>query len=209
MKRKAQVSLEMMIAIAIVMFLFIIVASFIGEKRKEIGTARLMLDQRNPCNMLSNAITQTFVNGEGTKLILQYDSTVVVQGEYQNMYILNEENGEMYFCTIPIMGVTNYTDSLFNLTRGRIMLEYFNESDSPPCGECDICREKNDSALRQDDFDLLRDDILAVLALEPLAPEQLFERIPANRDKIIQVLQWLMDNDFVRFNKEQLLILSH
>jgi ATP-dependent DNA helicase RecQ len=101
----------------------------------------------------------------------------------------------------------------YSLTRDRcrsqILLEYFNESDSPPCGECDICREKNDSALRQDDFDLLRDDILAVLALEPLAPEQLFERIPANRDKIIQVLQWLMDNDFVRFNKEQLLILSH
>jgi ATP-dependent DNA helicase RecQ len=93
--------------------------------------------------------------------------------------------------------------------RSQILLEYFDESDSPPCGECDICRAKNDAALLQDDFDLLRDDILAVLALEPLAPEQLFERIPANRDKIIEVLQWLMDNDFVRFNKEQLLILSH
>jgi hypothetical protein len=30
-----------------------------------------------------------------------------------------------------------------------------------------------------------------------------------NRDKIIQVMQWLLDNDIVRFNEEQLLILRH
>ncbi|MBN1789011.1 MAG: RecQ family ATP-dependent DNA helicase [Bacteroidales bacterium] len=91
--------------------------------------------------------------------------------------------------------------------RSQLLLEYFNEPGSPPCGECDICRIKNESALRQEDFNMLREDIQAVLALQPMTPEQLFERIPANRDKIIEVMQWMLDNDIIRYNTEKYLIL--
>ncbi len=92
--------------------------------------------------------------------------------------------------------------------RSQLLLEYFNEPGSTPCGECDVCRLKNEAALRQEDFNLLREDILAVLAMQPLSPEQLFERIPANRDKLIEVLQWLLDNDIVRYNAERSLIIN-
>lgn len=93
--------------------------------------------------------------------------------------------------------------------RSQLLLEYFDEPDSPACGECDICKTKNESTLRPQEFDLLRDNILAVLTRGPLTMDQLFESIPANRDKLIQVLQWLMDNNVVRFNEEQLLIPGH
>jgi ATP-dependent DNA helicase RecQ len=86
--------------------------------------------------------------------------------------------------------------------RSQLLLEYFGEINSPPCNECDVCRTKNESAFRKEEFNLLREDILAVLGLGPLTPELLFERIPAERDRLIEVVQWLLDNDILRYNNE-------
>jgi ATP-dependent DNA helicase RecQ len=94
-----------------------------------------------------------------------------------------------------------------DICRSRMLLKYFDEPDSPACGECDVCRMKKESELRQEDFDMLRGEIQAVLALSPLPPEQLFERIPADRDRLIEVIQWLLDNDLLRYNDEQQLYL--
>jgi ATP-dependent DNA helicase RecQ len=93
-----------------------------------------------------------------------------------------------------------------NKCRSQVILEYFGESGTPACGECDVCRLNNESALQKEEFDLIRNDLLAVIAIEPLSLENLFEKIPIHRDKIIEVLQWLMDNNFVKFNEEQLLV---
>ena len=48
-----------------------------------------------------------------------------------------------------------------------------------------------------------------MLTLEPCLLENLLEKVPVNREKVIQVLQWLLDNNVVKFNEEQLLILGH
>jgi ATP-dependent DNA helicase RecQ len=90
--------------------------------------------------------------------------------------------------------------------RSQVLLGYFGEPDSPACGECDVCRTKSETVLRQEEFNLIRDDLLAVIALEPLSLESLFGRISVSRDKIIQVLQWMMDNNMLKFNEEQLLV---
>jgi len=91
--------------------------------------------------------------------------------------------------------------------RSQALLKYFGEPDSPACGECDVCRANSDTTLKQEEFNLIRDDLLALIAIEPLSLESLLDKISVNREKIIQVLQWLMDNNYVRFNEEQLLIL--
>jgi ATP-dependent DNA helicase RecQ len=93
--------------------------------------------------------------------------------------------------------------------RSQALLGYFGEPESPACGECDVCRDKSATILGQEEFNHIRDELLAVLTREPLSLEHLLERMTLNRDKIIQVMQWLLDNDIVRFNEEQLLILRH
>jgi ATP-dependent DNA helicase RecQ len=81
--------------------------------------------------------------------------------------------------------------------RSQSLLAYFGETGSPACGECDICREQNKIDLQQDEFNLIREEITAVLGLGALKPETLFERIAIGRDKILETLQWMMDNDQV------------
>jgi ATP-dependent DNA helicase RecQ len=90
--------------------------------------------------------------------------------------------------------------------RSQALLEYFGEPNSPVCGECDVCRANNETTLNQEEFKLIRDDLLGVIAVEPISLEKLIEKVPINREKLIQVMQWLMDNNFVKFNEEQLLV---
>ncbi len=91
--------------------------------------------------------------------------------------------------------------------RSQTLLEYFGEYGSPACGECDVCRIKKETVLRQEEFNLIREEIHAVLSLEPLTPEELFNRIVVHRDKAIEVLQWLLDNDQLRMNEEMKLVI--
>jgi ATP-dependent DNA helicase RecQ len=90
--------------------------------------------------------------------------------------------------------------------RSQALLEYFGEPDTPPCGECDVCRNKKEELLSKDEFNNIRNEVMGVLVTTPLALEQLLESVQVNRDKLISVLQWLLDNDFLKFNEEQLLI---
>jgi ATP-dependent DNA helicase RecQ len=92
--------------------------------------------------------------------------------------------------------------------RSQTLLEYFGEFNSPACDECDVCRMKNESLLKQEEFNLIRDEIMSVIALEPLSLEQLLSRVAVNRNKIIEVMQWLLDNHQLHFNEEQLLVIA-
>ena len=41
------------------------------------------------------------------------------------------------------MSVIDYAESI-NDCRSKYMLEYFGQLNAPVCGECDICKEKNE-----------------------------------------------------------------
>jgi ATP-dependent DNA helicase RecQ len=90
--------------------------------------------------------------------------------------------------------------------RSQSLLAYFGEKDTAPCGECDVCRNKNQDKLGREEFDSIRSHVLESLATNPSGIEQFLENSTINRDKLITVLQWMLDNDFIRFNEEQLLI---
>jgi ATP-dependent DNA helicase RecQ len=86
--------------------------------------------------------------------------------------------------------------------RSQSLLEYFGESGTEPCGACDVCRTRKESVMRQEEFNLIREEIMAVLNLEPLSTDELFSRIAVHRDKVVEVLQWMLDMDEVRMNGE-------
>lgn len=93
--------------------------------------------------------------------------------------------------------------------RSQALLEYFGETDSPPCGECDVCRAGNDKALSPEAFNNMRDEVLEMIGSGPLTLENLLEKTAGNPQQMINVIRWLLDNDFVCFNEEQQLVLAH
>jgi ATP-dependent DNA helicase RecQ len=128
--------------------------------------------------------------------------------EEKSLYISRENNAirkERYSARAnAILQYATNTETC----RSQALLSYFGEYGSPACGECDVCRSKKETTLRQDEFNLIREEMLAVLSLEPLAPEALFERVTVHRDKIIEVLRWMLDNDIVTMDDEKKLVVT-
>jgi ATP-dependent DNA helicase RecQ len=90
--------------------------------------------------------------------------------------------------------------------RSQVLLEYFGETDAPECGECDVCRQKNETSLSRTEFETIKKEVMVLLDAQYFTLEGMLEHIHAHRDKAIYVLRWLLDNDFIRFNTEQMLV---
>ncbi|MBZ4651977.1 MAG: Superfamily helicase RecQ [Proteiniphilum sp.] len=81
--------------------------------------------------------------------------------------------------------------------RSRMLLIYFGESDSKDCGQCDVCRRKNESGVTNYLYRMLRDKILAVLKTEPSRRLNSLVELVADRDgspeQVIRVIRFMVD----------------
>jgi ATP-dependent DNA helicase RecQ len=73
------------------------------------------------------------------------------------------------------------------------LLSYFGEKDAPPCGECDVCRKRNELNLSKYEFDLLLEQIKSILTKSPSTLKDIVEQTE-KADKTIKIVRWLMDN---------------
>ncbi len=93
-----------------------------------------------------------------------------------------------------IEAVKEYVNSLTKCHQ-QFLLEYFGECKSKRCGKCDICIERNKMELNEYEFNNILQQIKPILKLKISTVEEIVERIEADEDKILKVLQWLLDND--------------
>ena len=78
--------------------------------------------------------------------------------------------------------------------RSQQLLAYFGESDSPPCGICDVCTGRNKSDVNADTFEMYERKIRQVLAHEPLPFEEILKAFALKRHEIVaQVVGYLLD----------------
>lgn len=90
--------------------------------------------------------------------------------------------------------------------RSQQLLHYFGEKKSTRCGICDVCQDKNVTALNNIEFEKIRDQIKEKLSNGPLHLYTLISSIKvANEDHIITVLRWQMDNNEVIKQKDDTL----
>jgi ATP-dependent DNA helicase RecQ len=81
-----------------------------------------------------------------------------------------------------------------NRCRSVVLLEYFGE-ESDRCGICDVCRERNELDLSKYEFDLILEEIKAILGRETPDAEELVKKVDYPEEKVVKVLRWLLDHN--------------
>lgn len=124
------------------------------------------------------------------------------------MIVYTRTREELKYLTIPrsayeerkekfekrIARVLDYMDEA-QFCRSRMLLAYFGETDSKDCGCCDICLAKNDTGLTNRDFNLIRDELLQHLTVEPRLVKELTSLLTYPAEHVITVIRHLASND--------------
>jgi len=91
------------------------------------------------------------------------------------------------------------------LCRSQQLLSYFGENDAPACGICDVCTGRNKAKLNREDFEKLKCKIEMVLRREPLPLKEVVESFsPKWRERVIETLEYLLDEGVVRKEEDRL-----
>ncbi len=88
--------------------------------------------------------------------------------------------------------------------RSVILLDYFGE-EADRCGICDVCRKRNELDLSKYEFDLILDEIKDALVENKCDAHELVSKISHPEEKVIKVLQWLLDNKKIYIDDKHLL----
>ncbi|MDD2326740.1 MAG: RecQ family ATP-dependent DNA helicase [bacterium] len=84
-----------------------------------------------------------------------------------------------------------------DVCRSRMLLFYFGEKDPKDCGDCDVCRRKNEAGVSNYLFRTIRKRILAVLETEPaIRLNNLVDQLAdqeTGHEKIIRVIRFMVD----------------
>ncbi|MFN8208366.1 MAG: RecQ family zinc-binding domain-containing protein [Bacteroidales bacterium] len=86
--------------------------------------------------------------------------------------------------------------------RSQYLLSYFGDHTPERCGKCDTCLKKNDSEPGKQEFDLALSKIKETMQAEALDLKSLVNRHASlfEEERIIRVVQWLLDNGMIAYS---------
>ena len=78
--------------------------------------------------------------------------------------------------------------------RSQQLLAYFGETDSSPCGHCDVCLEHTDLDMSKYEVNELQEHVRQLLQVEPMSLENLVDTLPDKTEKMLKVIRQMLDN---------------
>lgn len=89
--------------------------------------------------------------------------------------------------------------------RENMLLKYFDEDVSSPCGKCDNCRKSKSKSkdLSNLEFDKINTSIKKLTLNKALTLDNIFSNLQYEEKKVMKVLRWLIDNNKLRYTEEQ------
>jgi ATP-dependent DNA helicase RecQ len=102
-----------------------------------------------------------------------------------------------------IDAVINYATSTTKC-RSQILLEYFGETDSAPCGNCDVCKSVEFFGLTTFEFTKITEKIKSLIET-PCTYEKLLLNLEGDQQKLRPVIKWLLDNEKIIYRVDGLL----
>ncbi len=100
-----------------------------------------------------------------------------------------------------INSVINYATSTAKC-RSELLLQYFGEKDTVRCGNCDICRKRNELELSKYEFDLILEKVKTMLRQNPYRLEDIIKITAEKEEKVLSVIQWLQENNKIIYNEK-------
>jgi ATP-dependent DNA helicase RecQ len=98
-----------------------------------------------------------------------------------------------------ITAMVNYAES--QICRSQILLQYFDQPSSKPCGTCDVCKKNNKPKAE------LKSAILSLLMKETLSLDAIIDHLGEDKkDAILQSLQKLVENEVIYIKGTQVFI---
>ncbi|MDP4225534.1 MAG: ATP-dependent DNA helicase RecQ [Bacteroidota bacterium] len=79
--------------------------------------------------------------------------------------------------------------------RSEFLLDYFGEKGASSCGKCDVCRSRKQPDMEQPEFDLICGQIKNLLLQAPARREDIIDNLHLDEEKVLKVMDWLLDND--------------
>jgi ATP-dependent DNA helicase RecQ len=89
-----------------------------------------------------------------------------------------------------------------DLCRNQFLLSYFGQMDSPRCGRCDVCREKELLRVGSEEFKQITEVIAQILSVKELLLEELLEQTSMDRARVLEVAEWLVDQGRITRRKD-------
>ena len=86
--------------------------------------------------------------------------------------------------------------------RSIMLLEYFGDKKGVRCGQCDNCQARNELGLSEYEFDIILEQIKKELTVKPRILHELAGLIDQPKEKVVKVIQWLLDNNKIIYNDE-------
>jgi ATP-dependent DNA helicase RecQ len=96
-----------------------------------------------------------------------------------------------------------------NRCRSKMLLEYLGEENAGECGTCDVCIRKKKSGLSEEQFSAVSNSVQSILLDHPQPLSKLLGTIPNIKDEqAMQVVQWMLDNEKIRYSSGDILEIS-
>ncbi len=97
--------------------------------------------------------------------------------------------------------ITRYASSA-RTCRSRMLLAYFGETDVKDCGVCDVCIEKRKKELSSEEFQAISGELKHLLGKKRFPLQELVGSVKTAREtKTLLVIQWMIDNDELRYDE--------
>jgi ATP-dependent DNA helicase RecQ len=86
--------------------------------------------------------------------------------------------------------------------RSVVLLAYFGQLNSKPCGTCDVCMGNHNSGIKVSDFERISKEIQVLLESKPYPIEKIIYALNETESNITKVSRWLLDNGKLKTNSE-------